>query len=414
LTSKVRVCFLSPEFIPNWGGTGTYTINLLRNLPREVEVHVVTTKRTIVGEDESEWASEDKIADFLGRPLKIHYLSAAKDTFMYNLRFQLECAKELPRLDSQYHFDIVHSTHPHMPDLYYQLTPRKRIRTVTTVHDFLSVKKSSIRKSGMNFFDLDQSEKAILMLYPFLHRFETFYIKRVPVLIAPSDCIAGILASFRLKGERIHVIRNGVDTTIFSRNQADARNPYSLDSRSAVLFTGRLVSHKGIDTILSAIPTILEDAPDTQFVFTGAGLPEQYLSKLKDPKVKESIRFLGYLDNYFDMSRLYSSAAVFVLPSLFENCPMSVLEAMSCEVPVVASNVGGVPEIISSGENGVLIPPQDATALAKSVLMILQDKAYAFKLGQSGRRTVVERFSAKRMALETMHLYESTINEDSH
>jgi len=412
LTSKVRVCFLSPEFIPNWGGTGTYTINLLRNLPQDIEVHVVTTKRTIVGEDESEWASEEKIADFLGRPLAIHYLSAAKDTFMYNLRFQLECTRELPRLNSKYHFDIFHSTHPHMPDLYYQLTPRKRIRTVTTVHDFLSVKRSSIKKSGMNFFELDQSEKAILMLYPFLSRCESFYIKRVPVLIAPSDCIAGILASFGVKDERIHVIRNGVDTTVFSRNQIDAQNSYALDSRSAVLFTGRLVSHKGIDTILSAIPTILEEAPDTQFVFTGAGLPEQYLSKLENPKVRGSIKFLGYLDNYFEMSKLYSSATVFVMPSLFENCPMSVLEAMSCEVPVVASNVGGVPEIITSGENGVLIHPQDPTALAKSVLTILQDKTYASKLGQSGRRTVVERFSAQRMALETVQLYESTINED--
>jgi glycosyltransferase involved in cell wall biosynthesis len=409
----MRICFIAPEFIPNWGGTGAYAINLMRRLPRDVEIHVVTPRRKIVGDDQADWRSNEKIQDFLGRPIMIHYLSVAQDTFFYNAQFQFECARQLPRLASQYDFDIVHSNHCHMPDLYYQLARRKRIRTVTTVHDFLSVKRASIRRSGMEFGSLDQSEKGIVTLYPFLRLCEVLYIKSIPVFIAPSQCIAGILESFGVENEQIHVIRNGVDVSVFApRNQNVTQERSGLELGPTVLFTGRLVSHKGIDTILRAIPTILRDVPDAQFVFTGAGIPTPYLSALNDPMIKRSVRFLGYLGNYFDMSQVYSRATVFVLPSLFENCPMSVLEAMSCGIPVIATRVGGVPEIISSGENGILIPPQDAVALADKVVALLQDKRYASQLAQRGRRTIVEKFSASRMAAETVRLYEAML--DSH
>lgn len=393
---------MAPEFIPNWGGTGTYLANLLKHLPRDVDIHVVTLKRVIKGEEQS-CATTEEIAESLGRWLSIHYLSIARETFLYNLSFQIACLRELPKLCKRYDFDIIHSSHCHMPDLYYQLTRRKGIATIVTVHDFLNIKRESIRNSRIEFHRLDPSEKAIISFYPFLRLCEITYMKRIPAFIAPSQYIAGILRSLGIQSEQISVVPNGVDTSVFAPENCN--RGADRESRPTVLFTGRLVSHKGIDTILRAIPSVIKQVPEVQFVFTGAGMPSRYLHWAKDRGILDKVKFLGYVRNYFEMSRLYSRADVFVLPSLFENCPMSLLEAMSSGVPAIATSVGGVPEIVTSGSNGILIRPHDADALAQSIILLMLDRGFASRLAKEGRRTVTERFSAERMADKTMNVY---------
>jgi hypothetical protein len=159
-------------------------INLLSNLPRNVEVHVVTLRRKISGTTIHK--STEGILDHFRRPIAVHYLSAAQDTVLYNMDFQLACLRHLLGLHEQYDFDIVHSNHCHMPDLYDRLFRRNHIPTITTVHDFLDVKRSSIRRSGAQFLSLDRSERVILALYPFLRLCEVLYIRKIPAFIAPS------------------------------------------------------------------------------------------------------------------------------------------------------------------------------------------------------------------------------------
>jgi glycosyltransferase involved in cell wall biosynthesis len=401
----MRVCILAPEFIPNWGGTGAYLANLLKYLPQKVDLHVVTVRRTIAGQELSDQSAEEEISKSLGRTLTIHYLSSAQDTFLYNMGFQMSCLRELTRLCKRYEFDIIHSSHCHMPDLYYQFARRARVPTVVTVHDFLSVKRESIRNSGMEFERLDRSEKGILMLYPFLRLCELAYVKRMPAFIAPSQYVAGILKSHGVRRERINIVPNGIDTSVFSPKTHYRTSEQSC--RPTVLFTGRLVSHKGIDTVLSSIPLVLRRMQGVQFVFTGAGMPAIYLNRVRDSATLQCIKFLGYIRDYFEMSKLYGRADVFILPSLFENCPLSLLEAMSSEVPVIATSVGGIPEIVTPGKNGILIRPHDSVALADSITSLLLDTKYATGLASEGRRTVVDRFSAERMANDTMRVYEA-------
>jgi glycosyltransferase involved in cell wall biosynthesis len=397
----MRICFLAPEFMPNWGGSGSYTINLLKHLPNDLELHIIAPRREIDGTTRTQMKTPQET---LGHYVEIHYVSTAEDTFFYNARFQTACAKELPHLQSQYHFDLVHSNHCHMPDLYYQLTRRERIPTVTTVHDFLSIKRANIRKSGVAFNKLDMSEKGILATYPFLRICEFFYLKRIPAFIAPSQCVTRILTSYGVEPKRIIHIPNGVDTSAFA-----PAHPKNKNARPTVLFTGRLVSHKGIDTIIRAIPHVLKEVRDVQFIFSGAGMHAQYLNQIKGSDILEHIKFLGYVEDYFDMARLYSLADVFVLPSLFENCPMSLLEAMSSEVPVIATSVGGIPEIVTSERNGILIRPNDSRALADSITLLLLDKSYASRLASEGRQTVLHNFSGDLMAERTMRAYEAIL-----
>ena len=219
---------------------------------------------------------------------------------------------------------------------------------------------------------LDPAEKSSLgQIYPFLRLCELLYLKKVTAFISPLQYYAGVLASHGVDDERINVVPNGIDTSIFAPNPGQARE----SKRPSVLFTGRLVSHKGIDTILRAIPLVLKENSEVQFTFTGAGIPEIYLRQVEDRRVLDCVKFLGFIEDYFAMAQVYSRSDVFVLPSLFENCPMSVLEAMSSEVPVITTTVGGIPDIITSGENGILIAPHDHVTLANNIISLLYNKA---------------------------------------
>jgi glycosyltransferase involved in cell wall biosynthesis len=97
------------------------------------------------------------------------------------------------------------------------------------------------------------------------------------------------------------------------------------------------------------------------------------------------------------MPHVYSLVDVYALPSISENCPMSLLEAMSCETPVIAGCAGGNPEIIESGKNGLLIPPKDSMAIARAILTVLKDRKYASRLAQKGRRTIANEKSSERI-----------------
>jgi glycosyltransferase involved in cell wall biosynthesis len=350
----------------------------------------------------------DEIAESLGRPLTIHYLSTAKENFFYNMGFQMACLKELPMLCKRHDFDIIHSSHPHMPDLFSRLMRRIKIPTLVTVHEVMPLKRQLILKSGVKFASLEQSEKAILTLYPFLRLCEILYFKTAPLFIAPSRYYARILSTLGIRHERIKVIPNGVDTSVFSRMNAGSHD------RPTVLFAGRFVSQKGIETIIDAIPRVLHSIPHTQFVFTGAGMPARYLDAIKSRRIpNDSVRFLGYINNYMEMPRVYSLADVYILPSVSENCPMSLLEAMSCETAVIAGNGGGTPEIVESGEDGLLIPPRDSVALADSTISLLQDRRFAARLGRKARKKIIERFSAEVVAGSTMRVYEAMHKYDA-
>jgi glycosyltransferase involved in cell wall biosynthesis len=122
-----------------------------------------------------------------------------------------------------------------------------------------------------------------------------------------------------------------------------------------------------------------------------------------DIGMADRVKFLGFRD---DVPSLLQAMDVFVLPSLSEGLPLSVLEALSLKKPVVASDVGGIPEIIENGVTGYLVPPENPEALAEKITLLLQNPERAAVIGQAGRRRVEEDFSLPRMIREHQSLYE--------
>lgn len=397
----MNIAFLAPEFLPNWGGAGTYAIELVKYLSGAHNVHVVTLRRQI---DNCSAYSDEKITGFFGGKIHLHTISSANDTFLYNAAFQYSCFKHLPGICRENDIDIIHADVPHMSDAILRLTkPNKN--TVTTVHTIIEGHKQGISASGLGFRDMDASEKYTLLLFPMLRFIQRLYLKRSPTIITVSDWMRRLLEqNYGLDG--VKVIHNAVDHNFFSPEKKN--NPVrGLDTeKPVVLFSSRMTAAKGAHYLIAAIPRIIQENKDVHFVFSGAGAREPWVNILEKEGVDRSYySFLGYLD-YPELAGLYARAQVFVVPSLYENLPIRILEAMSSQAAVVATNICAIPEAITHDQNGILIPPGDPGAIAENVTSLLQDKDYSGRLARNARKTVVEKFSWEKIGKETERVYE--------
>jgi glycosyltransferase involved in cell wall biosynthesis len=207
--------------------------------------------------------------------------------------------------------------------------------------------------------------------------------------------------------ERTHVIYGGASPDRFFPDPAAERH--------GALFVGRLTPHKGVDRLLAAMP-----AGALLRVVGSAGHdprpPERdYPILLRQLAVGRNVHFLGTARDA-ELPALYRSARVFVLPSVERTCygrdvrvsellGLSILEAMASGTPVIASRVGGVPEIVLDGETGFLVPPGDVAALHDALARVLSDPALAQRLGANARGLVVERFTWQRVAERCLQAY---------
>jgi glycosyltransferase involved in cell wall biosynthesis len=177
------------------------------------------------------------------------------------------------------------------------------------------------------------------------------------------------------------------------------------DRRRIVLFAGKLEPRKGYLTLLQAAPLVLEKYPDAQFWFAGHGELDAASKEAARLGVTGSVHLLGWT-NCDTLNSLYQESTVFCLPSHGEGVPMSVLEAMSHATPVVCTPVGGLPEIIVDGENGLFANVGDATSVGKSILHLLDDPAYASSVACAGRRTVQQVCGMKMVEDRLLQLYQ--------
>ncbi len=186
-----------------------------------------------------------------------------------------------------------------------------------------------------------------------------------------------------------HVISGGVDTAKFSPDRTVARD-------GSVVFVGRLLPHKGVDVLVDAIP------PDVPLKVIGEPMDGDYLAHLRAGAAGKTVTFHhGVSDD--DVVRCYRAASCAVLPSVYRNLHgrttripellgQTMLEAMACSTPAVASNVASLPEVIVDGECGFLVPPSDPAALRERLLWIRAHRAEAEAMGEAGRRRVLDRF----------------------
>jgi glycosyltransferase involved in cell wall biosynthesis len=215
-------------------------------------------------------------------------------------------------------------------------------------------------------------------------------------LIVPSEAIARKVAAEGRSGSRFAVVPNGVDLSRFSAAVAPCalRREYRIPEDAPLIgVVARLEAEKGHRHLIDAMPDVLREVPDAWLAIVGEGSETDALRKRAralGPPVAERAIFTGRRD---DISALTADLTVAVLPSLREAQGISLLEAMARRIPVVASDVGGIPEVVTDGVDGLLVPPADPAALAYALVRLLRDSGLRERLGEAGYRTVADRFS---------------------
>lgn len=180
--------------------------------------------------------------------------------------------------------------------------------------------------------------------------------------------------------------------------------PCGLEAHDRLLLTvGRLHKQKGYDFLIQAFATVRKECSTVKLLIVGEGEEENNLKNLaKSLDLTDQIIFTGL---FLDSGKIFPLAELFILPSLWEGMPNAVLEAMAAGKPVVATEVGGVPELVLHGETGLLVPPRDPDALARAILDLCTDPVRARTMGEAGRVRVQEHFSIASMLDKTEHLY---------
>ncbi len=224
---------------------------------------------------------------------------------------------------------------------------------------------------------------------------------------------AAVRAQLRSEGyarRAIAVIRNGVDVDRFAPRPPDEtlRSALGLPPRAPlVVAVSRLNPMKGIDDYLKAMAILAGRFPEARFVIVGDGGSRRELEEqARQLGLAERVAFTG---TKLDVAAILSQAAVSVAPSLSEGLSNVVLESMAAGVPVVATRVGGTPEILDDGVTGLLVSPGDAPALAVAIGRLLENPALAQRLGQAARARMVNGFSMDHMVRQTEGLYRALL-----
>ncbi len=203
---------------------------------------------------------------------------------------------------------------------------------------------------------------------------------------------------------QIRVVYNGVPAA--TGNTDGVRTALSIPADAPLVAeVGRLCDVKGQRELIDAVARL----PGVHAVLVGADLErggayERALRhRAEELGVADRVVFAGYRD---DAERVVAAADVFALPSWTEGLPLVVLEAMALGRPVVATAVGGTPELVSDGETGLLVPPRDVEALTAALRRVLADEVLQQRLGEAGKRRVAERFSSEAMARDVLAIYD--------
>jgi glycosyltransferase involved in cell wall biosynthesis len=228
----------------------------------------------------------------------------------------------------------------------------------------------------------------------------------VDCFVAITNAIADMLVSDGIPRHKIALVNEGVDVErIVSLPTADVHEECYLPVGSPVVGNvAALVPHKGQHYLVEAAALVVREVPDARFVILGDGeLREQLEREIKQKHLERHVFLAGFRSN---AQELIKSFDVFVMSSLTEGLCTSIIDAMAAAKCVVATEAGGIPEVVAHGETGFLVPIRDSKALAQRLVQTLKDEPLRTRMGEAGLARARARFTVERMVEETSVVYE--------
>ncbi len=225
------------------------------------------------------------------------------------------------------------------------------------------------------------------------------YNRQVDGVVAISQKIAGLLVEGGVRSEKIRVIHSGIDPAPFQKVQEAG----SKSGLPVVGIVAVLEKRKGHRFLLEAAALLKQQGRRLTYRFAGDGSQREQLRKIAlGLGLQEEVVFVGFVS---DIPSFLSTIDIFVLPSLYEGLGVAVLEAMAAGKPVVATRVGGLPELLDDPVTGLLVPPRDSWALARSISQLLSQRDLAQGLGGKAREHVQQHFTMEQMAKRNEDYY---------
>lgn len=355
----MRICQVLPEFY--MGGAETMCIALAAGLKKMGHDVCIVSLRTY----ESPLTERARACG-----IELHFMDKGAG-------LDLQCIPKLRRFLREWKPDIIH-VHLHALKYAYPAAFGLRIPFVRTIHN-IAVKDAD----GANYY-------INRMLFP---------KKVVPVSLtkAIQDTVVDL---YHFPAECTPIIFNGVDLSCCIPKQ-----DYSLSSPPSIIHIGRFQDAKNHEAIVSAVAKLNRRGIPVKVQLYGDGpLVESIRAQISEMGLAEQVRLCGLTNDVFP---LLHNADMFILPSKHEGSPITIIEAMGTGLPIIAANVGGIPDMITDGADGLLISP-DADELADAIAKLIHENALRKKLGENALKSA-ERFSAVTMAKEYLRLYESII-----
>jgi glycosyltransferase involved in cell wall biosynthesis len=228
-------------------------------------------------------------------------------------------------------------------------------------------------------------------------------------IVAVSDLTMKKALEEGIRKEKVRVIPNGiVSVTLSKADRSEVRKQMGAEENDVVLLSvGRLVYQKAHEYLVSAIPAVLREVANVKVGICGDGLLRADLeTQIQSLGLEKEIKLFGMQAN---VTKYLAAADVFVLPSRWEGLPIALLEAMSAGLPVIATRVEGVDEVVEEGVHGVLVQPESTEELVKAILQLSKDAAQRHQMGEAARLRVLERYTVDRMCERYLKVFEHSL-----
>lgn len=313
-------------------------------------------------------------------------------------RVNIKNIKRLSEIIRERKIDIVHSQGGRA-DFYARMAAKKlkpKVKIVNTV------------AMPVKGYDVRALRKGI---YRFFDRFSERYVDR---FIVVSEVLRKTLINqHKISEGKVVKIYNGIELSEYKPDDSGEslkkiKKEFGIQEDVFLIgAVGRMVWQKGFEYLIESIPEIIETLPQSKILIVGDGPLRAEMEALGERlKIGKNLIFTGFRS---DIKEILSDVDVLVIPSLLEGFPVVTLEAMAMAKPIIATNIDGIAEQIRDGVDGILIPPNNPSALAKAVIRVFNDKELARTMGLSARGKVEQGFSVEKMVAETEKVYLSLL-----